>query len=234
MKPGVMTLNSKQVEEVNWWRNFIKPMGRAGFLDIRRQDWDVTVRYLPEILAATGRGLDLGCGPVSIFERSKISGEVYAVDALLSEYKKIILTENTKIENGPALHYLEDNGEKLSFGDNYFDWAMCRNVIDHTLNPGKMIAEIRRVLKLEGKLYFEVNFDQILGTAHYDLWNRDSVRRYFDGFRVAVERIQEKPEYRQQGFWAMLVNHKRKGAEVSLGGLLKRWVSRAFFEKTPV
>lgn len=216
-----MPLNPKQVEEVNWWRNFFRSMGPEGFLNVRREDWEVTLRYLPEINAARGRGLDLGCGPLSILECSRIRGVVYAADALLDEYRKILPSENRRIQEGPEIRYFKSDGEGLPFRDGYFDWVLCRNVIDHTPNPAKMIAEIRRVLKPGKRLYFEVNFDQILGTAHYDLWNRDSVRNYFDGFRVAVERIQDKPEYRQQGFWAVLLNQKKTGWK----SLFRNWFS---------
>ena len=48
-------------------------------------------------------------------------------------------------------------GETLPFDDDSFDVVLCDNVVDHALNPRKILEEIARVLKPGGTLYFEVN-----------------------------------------------------------------------------
>ncbi len=48
-------------------------------------------------------------------------------------------------------------GEKLPFPSNSFDFIILRNVIDHMLEPDKLLIEACRVLKPGGKIYFMVN-----------------------------------------------------------------------------
>lgn len=48
-------------------------------------------------------------------------------------------------------------GENLPFSSDSFDFVILRNVIDHMLEPGKLLIEAYRVLKPGGKIYFMVN-----------------------------------------------------------------------------
>lgn len=48
-------------------------------------------------------------------------------------------------------------GETIPFPDASFDVVLSANVIDHTANPRKTLAEIARVLKPKGTFLFDVN-----------------------------------------------------------------------------
>ena len=48
-------------------------------------------------------------------------------------------------------------GEQLPFQDESFDVVLCDNVVDHAESPRKIIAELVRILKRGGLLYFTVN-----------------------------------------------------------------------------
>ncbi|HEV2833805.1 MAG TPA: methyltransferase domain-containing protein [Pyrinomonadaceae bacterium] len=48
-------------------------------------------------------------------------------------------------------------GEQLPFQDESFDVVLCDNVVDHAESPRKIIAELVRILKRDGLLYFTVN-----------------------------------------------------------------------------
>jgi len=48
-------------------------------------------------------------------------------------------------------------GEALPFRDQSFDIALCENVVDHAESPQRIAAELIRVLKPGGLLYFTVN-----------------------------------------------------------------------------
>jgi SAM-dependent methyltransferase len=48
-------------------------------------------------------------------------------------------------------------GERLPFSDQSFDVAICDNVVDHAESPAGIVAELVRVLRPGGLLYFTVN-----------------------------------------------------------------------------
>lgn len=49
-------------------------------------------------------------------------------------------------------------GEQLPFPDRSFDVVLCDNVVDHAESPSAIVAELVRILKPGGLLYFTVNF----------------------------------------------------------------------------
>lgn len=49
-------------------------------------------------------------------------------------------------------------GEQLPFADHSFDVVLCDNVVDHAESPKQIVAELVRILKPGGLLYFTVNF----------------------------------------------------------------------------
>lgn len=48
-------------------------------------------------------------------------------------------------------------GEELPFRDQSFDVVLCDNVVDHAESPARIAAELVRILKPGGLLYFTVN-----------------------------------------------------------------------------
>ncbi len=48
-------------------------------------------------------------------------------------------------------------GEHLPFCDESFDVVLCDNVVDHAESPRGIVAELTRILKPDGLLYFTVN-----------------------------------------------------------------------------
>lgn len=55
------------------------------------------------------------------------------------------------------LHPVGAVGESLPFKDASFDTVLCLNVLDHTIEPGRVLDEIRRVLPRSGRLLFCIN-----------------------------------------------------------------------------
>jgi SAM-dependent methyltransferase len=58
-------------------------------------------------------------------------------------------------------------GERLPFPDASFDIVMSDNVVDHARSPARIVAEMARVLKPGGLLYFTVN-------VHHPFWHLGS------------------------------------------------------------
>jgi len=83
--------------------------------------------------------LDIGCGPTCVsrfFPEANKMGIDPLSDKLKLSGKKI---SGVKIVQG--------RGEELPFKNNEFDLIICRNAIDHSQSPEKIIEESARVLK---------------------------------------------------------------------------------------
>lgn len=172
-------MTSQQRAELTFWRNtfvYGHKGSRESYFEARRRDFYDYTTFLPELRAENGQGVDLCCGLVSIFEHTGLT--VVAVDALQDEYARICSSSS-------PVKYLHGDAENLMLPDGYADWLACFNCIDHTPNPSHMVAEIRRVLKPGGRLYFWVNFDRPpLADAHYALWNQALVDEHLQGFHL--------------------------------------------------
>lgn len=85
--------------------------------------------------------LDVGCGIATVLHVLK--GKRYGIDPLAKEYLKMY--------NYPSgISVVKSGGEKIPFGDKYFDFVFCSNVLDHVTDPSLTVGEVRRVLKPGG------------------------------------------------------------------------------------
>lgn len=164
-------MNNHEKTEIEFWKELYK--SKEDYRAFRRGELATKTKHFPSFKTQEGRGLDVGCGLISILEDS--DKEFTAGDPLMDLYQEITNFKGILLD-----------GESLDFDDATFDWVLCVNVIDHTPNPKKMADEIYRVLKPVGRLYFEVNFDDILGPAHYELWNMDKVRDVMSKFTLST------------------------------------------------
>ena len=73
------------------------------------------------------------------------------VDPLAGEYVHLFPAWQRRVPTVVAL------GAALPFGDRSFDVVLCDNVVDHAERPADIVAEIARVLRPEGLLFFTVN-----------------------------------------------------------------------------
>ncbi len=118
--------------------------------DIVKKEWDEAYRkyntYFTELennLKVTEKWniLDVGCNLTCISRMIK-KGNHIGVEPLADALKIQDAVPNVKIYQGM--------GENMPFDKEYFDLIICRNVIDHTHDPQKVILEIQRVLKPGG------------------------------------------------------------------------------------
>lgn len=94
-------------------------------------------------LKKTDKILDVGCGPTvpaRLLKRGKITG----IEPLADKLK---ITGRNKV---PGVNIICGKAEKMPFSSNSFMMVVCRNVIDHTQDPTKVINETKRVLKKNG------------------------------------------------------------------------------------
>jgi SAM-dependent methyltransferase len=70
-------------------------------------------------------------------------------------------------------------GEALPFADGGFDVVLCDNVVDHAESPHRIVAELARLLRNGGLLYFTVNVHHpvyALASAAHGAWNAMGLR----------------------------------------------------------
>ncbi|MBV5220705.1 class I SAM-dependent methyltransferase [Staphylococcus hominis] len=95
--------------------------------------------------------LEAGCGDGAILfkliEKYKIEG--HGID--ISENAKSIATEYM-IKTGIKFKYVIGDVQKLPYPQNTFDTVISLGVIEHFLNPDKVMNEMYRVLKTNGHL----------------------------------------------------------------------------------
>ena len=97
--------------------------------------------------------LDLGNGPFAntkIFKGSK----GYGLDPLLDGYIEL----GYPCISDDSFTYIKGFAENMPFEDNFFDAVLCMNSFDHFDDLEKVAAEIKRVLKPNGKLAMHVHY----------------------------------------------------------------------------
>lgn len=189
-------MNSKQYEELQFWRTLIQREGWNKFVERRFNDLK-RHRQNIENMDFTGTGLEVGTGCYSMLEWSN-ADHIESIDPLNDEYKKLI-----KEKNSSFINLLAENGETLTYPDETFDWVVCFNVIDHTPSPEKMLSEIKRVLKPNGRFYFEVNFDDKLqDLCHYALWDQQMVNKMLKDFTLVSSKVVRNDKDAQSLYYA--------------------------------
>jgi SAM-dependent methyltransferase len=101
-------------------------------------------------VAADARVLEVGCGAHGLIFFFG-AGEAIGVDPLADHYRTLFPVWQGRAQT------IAVGGETLPFDDASFDVVLCDNVVDHALDPRKILEEMARVLKPGGTLYFEVN-----------------------------------------------------------------------------
>lgn len=98
--------------------------------------------------------LEVGSGAGGIITFLTESENRYAIDPLEDFYSSV---PNFNKQRDSQVHYQTAIGENLPFEDEYFDFIIMDNVLDHCDNPAKVMEEVRRTLKSNSFIYFKQN-----------------------------------------------------------------------------
>ena len=101
------------------------------------------------------------------------------VDPLAQSYGKLFPEWQSRVNTVAAF------GESLPFAESSFDIVLCDNVVDHAESPRGIVAEIARVLKPSGLLYFTVNTHHPIYALISDIhaaWNDLGIRQEIGPF----------------------------------------------------
>ncbi|MEJ7640866.1 MAG: class I SAM-dependent methyltransferase [Candidatus Nitrosocosmicus sp.] len=89
------------------------------------------------------RVLEIGCGPAGIIFSINNAKELVGLEPLDVTHLLKDSWKKSVIRNG--------SGENIPYSDKSFDAILCFNVLDHTINPSKVLNEIYRVLDENGE-----------------------------------------------------------------------------------
>jgi ubiquinone/menaquinone biosynthesis C-methylase UbiE len=134
-----------------------EPGTREFFADLDEYRFD-KLRYLPKLVDFSSyqgrRLLEVGCGIGTDLVRFA-KGGAHTVGVDFSSTALDLAQKNADCsEVSVELHLA--NGEDLPFEDGSFDAVYAHGVLQYTADPGKMVAECRRVLAPNGEAIFMV------------------------------------------------------------------------------
>lgn len=105
------------------------------------------------------RILEVGAGGGHVLKRFP-EGKLTAVDV-----SDVYLETARKNLAGYDVTFLKGQVEKLDLAPASFDRIICTEVLEHTTNPGEILAALRPLLSLEGKAIITVPIDPVIDTA---------------------------------------------------------------------
>lgn len=158
-----------QSYEKQWWEN------RAEGLDLEfYQAYAANLRHELEGFLCIDRDtsiLEIGSGAAGILTFLN-SNARYAIDPLESFYSTVPRFVEFR---DPHIKYNATKAEELPFDDHMFDLVINDNVLDHCEDPGRVLREMRRVLKDEGVIYLRL--------VTYHSWGK-LVRTILEKFQI--------------------------------------------------
>jgi ubiquinone/menaquinone biosynthesis C-methylase UbiE len=106
----------------------------------------------------TDRVLEVGCGAGHVLERID-NGKLYGIDISDIQIKR------AKQRLGEKAELMKSPGEEIPFEDNFFDRVLCSEVLEHVLDPPKLLKEMKRVLKVNGILSLSIPNENLINST---------------------------------------------------------------------
>ena len=161
-----------QYFEKRWWKNYLGKQEPGGYMLWKTNYWNGLLTQINEWVVpdASGRYLDMGCGPAGIF--MVLLGKVTAVDPLLDSYKKQAF--HFKPETFGNVTFMAVRAEDF-ICDEPFDIVFSMNVINHVTDISQAVTTLYSCCKPGGKLVISVdahNFSflrTIFRYLHFDI-----------------------------------------------------------------
>ncbi len=119
---------------------------------------------------------DIGCGPFGGVFYNDMKENIFPIDILADDYNKMGNCDKKII--------MGDLYRGLSFEDNYFDYVICTNAIDHIPDVQSGFNEIFRILKCGGISFIHVHLrrEDQLSKAHIHSLRLETVKKMCEEF----------------------------------------------------
>jgi 2-polyprenyl-6-hydroxyphenyl methylase / 3-demethylubiquinone-9 3-methyltransferase len=112
------------------------------------------LKYFDAVVQWKGKSvLDLGCGGGFMAEALATRGAI--VTAIDPAAGAIDIAKRHAAEQGHAIRYVVGSGESLPLDDQCMDCVVCVDVLEHVADLGRVLDEVRRVLKPGGLFLFD-------------------------------------------------------------------------------
>lgn len=211
-----MELSVQQQAELAFWRALVQEHGEY-YRAFRASELKDKTKHFPSWPAQEGKGIDVGCGCVSVFECVQLRKQcLFGFDALADEYIRLLGEDMVDMTYVPLYNTVPDgDGSAWRLPDwvrnGRQSWAACLNMIDH-MPENKiywLLRDISETLKPGGILYFEVNLERGIAPPHYTVWNLHTPARVFSElqhvFTLKWYMVEDVPQHNQQRYWAEFV-----------------------------
>lgn len=130
------------------------------------------------------RMLDIGCGPRGSLEWADMARERIGLDSLAKEYRKLGAKRH-------KMRYVAAGAESIPFPTGYFDAAFAFNSLDHVQDVDRTIAEIKRVVKLNGLFLLITELNHDATPTEPQSFSFEIIERFMPEFRVLASRAFE-------------------------------------------
>lgn len=130
-----------------------------------------------------GRLLDIGCGNgTELYKLKKMGWETYGVEVNKAASERA-RSEGLSVFTGDLF--------EANFPDHYFDVVRISFVLEHLTNPRQTLAEIKRILRLQGRIYISIHHTRSLNYWLFgDKWfSLDIPRHLFSFSIVTIKRL---------------------------------------------
>lgn len=169
--------------ELSWWLTEFTRLGKIKFEESRRIYFEHHIGNFSGNFKPKGNVVNIGTGLLSIFRFINATGKKVEVDPSIERFVNISKKINWK--------GIEKHENTLKLKDKSFDTVICLNTIDHTSKPNELIEEIHRIMKDDGRLFLEVNFDRYDSPAHYQKFSEFLVKELFEKkFKIIFTNIE--------------------------------------------
>ncbi len=153
--------------EKGWTTNFLQKIWHGN-------KWRVLQRLLEQ---NEKKILDVGCASGHITERLRTYLPSASITGIDVSDKFIHFAK----KNYSNVKFVIADAHKLPFGNNSFDTIICTEMLEHVVDPGKVMSEIKRCLKQNGKILISMDSGSLLFALAWYLWIRYGRGRVWRG-----------------------------------------------------